>query len=626
MTGRDEATIATTAKSALPIAVLGVVYGDIGTSPLYALRESFLSQDIAVTDDNVLGILSLVFWSLMLVISVKYARFIMHADNGGEGGILALASLAVPMHSRRGAAAVLVLLGLFGTALLYGDGMITPAISVLSAVEGLEVATPRFAGYVVPISIGILVGLFSIQRHGTAAVGRIFGPAMAVWFGFLAILGIEELAQEPRALAALNPLHGLDYLTSQPLTGFLSLGSIFLVVTGAEALYADMGHFDRRQITSGWFAVVLPALTLNYFGQGALLLGDPSAIENPFYEMIPRWALYPSVALAAVATVIASQALISGAFSLTTQALHLDFLPRVRVLHTSEHVEGQVYVPTVNWALMVATVGLVVGFGSSTALAGAYGVAVATTMVITTVLFGVVCRRRWGWGRGATVALVVGFLVIDGAFFAANLTKIPDGGWFPLLIGLALLIVMTTWRRGRELVADQIRQGLPLDTFVDSLAETKPQRVPGTAVYMAKTPGITPSPLLNTLRHNHVVHERVIVVTVVTEHAPRVLPAARDKILEMDEGFAQVILHYGFLERPDVPEALANIVHPSVGYDPTDTDFFVGRETIEATDRPGMALWRERLFARLARNAAAADQYFSLPPERTCEVGQHIDL
>ncbi len=611
---------------ALSIAVLGIVYGDIGTSPLYAMRESFTAHDLAVTHDNILGVLSLIVWSLTIVITVKYAAFVLRADNDGEGGILALASLITPMDEPDSQRSRLVLLGLFGTALLYGDGMITPSISVLSAIEGLEIAAPSLENAVVPISIVILVVLFAVQRHGTARVGSVFGPVMLVWFGVLALLGVREITAEAAVLGAFDPRHAVSFFLDHPTRSFLTLGSVFLVVTGAEALYADLGHFGRRPIIGGWLTIVFPALTLNYLGQGALLLRQPGAIENPFYEMAPSWGVYPAVVLATAATVIASQALISGAFSLTAQALNLDYLPRMSVVHTSDEAEGQIYVPAVNWALMIACILLVLGFRSSSALAAAYGVAVTTTMVITSLLFFVVLRRLWRWSAPAAVALTAGFLVVDVAFFAANIIKIPDGGWFPLVIGTAVFTVMTTWRTGRRLVAARMRQGLPLVEFVDGLDDEELIRVPGTAVYLSKQPDIVPASLLTTLRHHRSLHEKVAICTVMTRRVPRVLPARRARVTPLGKGFFQVVLWYGYAETPDVPAALDAIVSSELRFDPTDTTYVVGRETVTSTERPGMARWRERLFAFMARNAAPAERFFHLPADRTSQIGQTIDI
>lgn len=614
----------------LSLAALGVVYGDIGTSPLYAMRESFLAHaGISVGEENVLGVLSLIFWSLMIVISLKYLAFVMRADNNGEGGILALTALIVPKHHRglRQSRRVLILIGLFGTALLYGDGMITPAISVLSAVEGLEIATPVLEPYIIPVAIGILIGLFMIQRHGTGKVGSIFGPVMIVWFSTLALLGIVHIVQNPGVLAALSPVHAARFFINNKLQGFLALGSIFLVVTGSEALYADMGHFGKRPIQLAWFGLVLPALVLNYFGQGALVIGDPSAIDSPFYRMAPTWALWPLLILATAATIIASQALISGAFSLTMQAVQLGYLSRVRILHTSETESGQIYIPAINWTLMAACVGLVLGFRSSSGLAAAYGVAVATTMVITTVLFFIVTRERWKWSKPVAVSISVGFLFIDLSYFGANLFKVPDGGWFPLIIGAAIFVVMTTWKRGRELLAARLRHGeLSIERFIGSIAHNPPTRVTGTAVYLSSRPGATPPAMLVNFRHNEVLHETVVILSISTSDVPRVAQARRAKVWDLGDGFFQVVLAYGFMEEPNVPEALTSIVHPGFGIRPEHTTYVLGRETVLASDREGMAMWRERLFAMMSRNATSAARFFHLPAEQCLEIGMQVEI
>ena len=530
---------ASKAQIGLALGALGIVFGDIGTSPLYALRESFAGHEgIDVTDANVLGILSLIFWSLVVVISIKYLALVMRADNHGEGGILALTALIGGASSQVGRRRWLIYLGLFGTALLYGDGVITPAISVLSAVEGVEVATPVLRPYVIPIAVIIIVGLFLIQHRGTGAIGSVFGPVMAVWFVVLAVLGLAQIVRHPNVLMAINPGHAVSFFAHNAGFGFLALGSVFLVVTGGEALYADMGHFGRKPIQQAWFVLVLPALLINYFGQGALLIADPSAIDSPFYRMAPTWALYPLVILATVATVIASQALISGAFSLTRQAVSLGYLPRVRILHTSAAEIGQIYIPSVNYLLMLACVGLVFGFRTSGNLAAAYGVAVTATMVITTLLFHAVAVDRWGWNRWAAGVVIAALLGVDLAFFGANLFKVPDGGWFPLLVGVVVFSGLTTWKTGRRLVAERTRRGqLPIERFIESLAKNRPGRVPGTAVYMFAEAGPTPPALIANVRHNETVHERVVIVSVHTADIPHVSQARRARVHDLGEGF-----------------------------------------------------------------------------------------
>jgi KUP system potassium uptake protein len=613
----------------LALTALGVVYGDIGTSPLYALRECFVSvHAVEPTPANVMGVLSLIFWSLLIVISVKYLAFIMRADNGGEGGILALLALARPNGSpeRRGMVP-LVALGLFGAALLYGDGMITPAISVLSAVEGLEVATPVFSPYVVPITIVILVLLFLVQHQGTQSVGAVFGPVSLVWFAVLAVLGVRGIVAHPEVLAALDPLYGVAFFVHNGLHGLLVLGTVFLVVTGGEALYADMGHFGKRPIRLAWFVVVLPALLLNYFGQGALLIGDPAAAHNPFYRLAPGWALYPLVALATVATIIASQAVISGCYSLTRQAIQLQFFPRLEVRHTSSDEIGQIYVPPVNWALMIATVGLVLGFRSSGALAAAYGVAVATTMVITTIIFYVVARELWAWPWWAAGGLAAVFLPVDLAFFGANIVKIEHGGWFPLVIAGAMFTVMATWRQGRELLSQRLQSSsLPLGHLLVDVEHHPPIRVPGTAVFLTASPTGTPSALLHNLKHNKVLHERVILLTVRGEHVPRVPKAKRTEFEALGQGFYRVLVRYGFMESPSIPYVLSTLRLDGKEFSPSQTTFFLGRETLLATKKAGMALWRERLFAFMARNAQSATAFFHIPPNRVVELGLQIEL
>ncbi len=631
----------------LALATLGVVYGDIGTSPLYALRESFSElYGIALTEANILGVLSLIFWSLIIVISVKYLVFVMRADNHGEGGIMALTALVTPQRAavpgggavpEDGAAQpegisrrrnVLILLGLFGAALLYGDSMITPAISVLSAIEGLEVATPIFRPYIIPITIVILVALFLVQQRGTAGIGKVFGPVTIVWFLTLATLGLRQIVRKPVVLTALNPLHGAGFFLRNGITGFLVLGSVFLVVTGGEALYADMGHFGIRPIQLTWFGFVLPALLLNYFGQGALLMAHPEALENPFFLMAPAWALYPLVGLATAATVIASQAVISGAFSLTRQAVQLGYLPRMEIRQTSSKQIGQIYIPALNWVLLVACVGLVIGFGSSSRLAAAYGVGVTTDMVFTTLLFAVVARRLWGWSLPAVAGLCGLFLVIDLSFWGANLPKIPAGGWFPLVVAGVIFTVMTTWKRGRAIIAERVREGqLPVEMFLADPSVHALTRVPGTAVFMSSNPEMTPPSLLHNIKHNHCLHERVVLLTVETEEVPRVADAERVSAEALGEGFYRVVVCYGFVENPNIPEALRLVDCPGLAFPPMETTYFLGRERVISTDRPGMRpRWRERLFGAMARNARNATSFFCIPPNRVVELGAQVEI
>ncbi len=610
----------------LCLASLGIVYGDIGTSPLYALRECFYGQHgIAPTHANVLGVLSLILWSLLLIISVKYLILILRADNRGEGGILALATLVSDVV-RRGR--IFFLLGLFGAALLYADGMITPAISVLGAVEGLHIATPLFDPYVVPIAIVILIGLFLFQSRGTTGVGAVFGPVTMLWFLAISALGLHQIIRAPQVLAAINPIHGFEFFVNNGWRGFVVLGAVFLVVTGGEALYADIGHFGTAPIRRTWFAIVLPALTLNYFGQGALVLIEPAAAVNPFYRMAPSWALYPMVVLATGAAVIASQAIISGAFSLTMQAIQLGYIPRLKVTYTSESIIGQIYVPLVNWALMLSCIGLVLGFRSSSNLAAAYGVAITTTMLITTILFYVVARRRWHWPTAAALPIAAFFVTIDLAFFGANMLKVAHGGWFPLLVSACVLFLMLTWRKGRRVLRSQLGEiCIPLDSFLPDLKNQNIRRVAGTAIYMSGNRFGTPLALLHNLKHNKVLHEQVVLLTVRTEEVPY-LTNARDRIAleKLDEGFWRVQVHFGFMEKPDVPLALAGVKETGLRFDPMRTTYFIGRETILATRKLSLSAWRGSLFAWMTRNAGDATSYFCLPPNGVVELGARVEV
>lgn len=611
---------------AVSLAALGIVYGDIGTSPLYAIKECFVGHHpLAVNSANVLGVLSLIFWSLIIVISIKYLVFVMRAHNRGEGGILALMALISPRDKEgRRRYLFLVMISLFGAALLYGDGMITPAITVLSAIEGLKVVTPVFEPYVIPISIAILVGLFSVQRMGTARIGKLFGPFMLVWFSTLAAVGIWQISQHPQILSAVNPAYAATFLLHNGPHGFLALGAVFLVVTGGEALYADMGHFGLRPIRYAWFVVVLPALVINYFGQAALIIRRPEAVDNPFFNMFPQWALLPMVVIATVAASIASQAVISGAFSLTRQAVQLGYSPRVTITHTSEDEMGQIYIPFVNYVLMFATIGLVLGFRSSTALASAYGVAVTTTMIITTILIAVVARQQWRWSLPVVLGIAACFAIPDLAFFAANIIKIHDGGWFPLVVAALVFTLMTTWRRGRMILDDRLREGsLPATLFVDSIRRNPPVRVPGTAAFLFRNAEGTPTALLHNLKHNKVLHERVLLMTITTEEVPHVEEKDRYSVAELGLGIERLIVRYGFMEDPDIPAALAALPQPLTV---DAVSFFLGRETLIATKRPGMAAWREKLFAWMTNNARGAAAFFRLPPNRVVEVGAQIEL
>ncbi len=611
------------------LTTLGVVYGDIGTSPLYALRECFYGPHaVTPTHDNVVGVLSLIFWSLVIVISIKYLVFVLRADNQGEGGILSLTALATPIKpSGRAERPLLIVIGIFGASLLYGDGIITPAISVLGAMEGLSIGTAVFEPYVVPITIVILAGLFLFQSRGTARVGKVFGPIMLLWFAVIAMLGLAQIVRHPSVVTAVNPLHAASFFIANGWHGYLVLGSVFLVVTGGEALYADMGHFGTRPIRIDWFTIVLPALLLNYFGQGALLLEDPSAAEHPFYLLAPPWALYPMIALSATAAVIASQAVISGAYSLTMQAVQLGFSPRMKIEHTSRLEFGQIYIPTVNWALMMGSILIVLAFRTSSNLAAAYGVAVTSTMVITTILFYTVATERWHWSRLAAGSLAGFFIVVDLAFFGANIIKVAQGGWFPLLLAYFVFTVMTTWKQGRRILSERIQStSRPLDEFLSNVVKRGVTRVPGTAIFMNGNASRTPLALLHNLQHNKVLHDRVLFVTVKTQQVPHVDPEKRIEVEEFGNGIFRVKLYYGFMEDPDVPEVLAGIDDARVKSDPRDTTFFLGRETIIATKRPGMAMWREKLFALVSRNAASATAYFGIPPDRVVELGEQVEI
>ncbi len=612
----------------MSLGALGVVYGDIGTSPLYAIRECFYGPHrVPVTPANIFGVLSLVFWSLVIVVTLKYHVYVLRLDNRGEGGILALMGLVGPGRRRGRQRWFLMAIGLFGAALLYGDGMITPVISVLGAIEGIAVYTPVFEKYIAPITITILVLLFLFQRYGTARIGSVFGPVIFLWFSTIAVLGISAIVRAPEVLAAVNPAHAVRFFANNGLQGFLVLGAVFLVATGGEALYADMGHFGEKPIQIDWFGFVGPSLLLNYFGQGALLMRNPDAAHNPFYRMAPSWALFPLVILATAATIIASQAIISGAFSLTRQAVQLGYLPRVRIDHTSSIAIGQIYVPSVNWGLMVATIALVLGFRTSSNIAAAYGVAVTLTMIITTVLAGVVSRERMGWKTPVALAVTVGFLFADVAFFGANIVKIVHGGWFPLLVAGAVFTLMTTWRSGRRILHDRIQESaLSDDQFVKSIERRPPPRVAGTAVFMDRTPDGIPLALLHNLRHNKVLHEKVVLLTALTEEVPYVSDEEQVEVRELGQGLFRIVARYGFMETPDVPELLKSIELPGVSFDPSSTTFFLGRETLLATERPGMAIWREKLFSWMTRNAQSAALFFRLPPNRVVELGAQIEL
>jgi KUP system potassium uptake protein len=611
---------------ALALGALGIVYGDIGTSPLYAFREAFEHQHLDPTNEvNALGVVSIAFWALVIIISIKYLAIMMRADNHGEGGILALTAMIMPKGAGSRKISFAVALGIFGTALLYGDGLITPAISVLSAVEGVQEATTALDSLIIPIAVGILAVLFLVQKRGTGGIGRVFGPIMVLWFATLAALGLNQVIQRPSVLKAVNPVYAYDFFAASPMTAFLTLGSIFLVVTGGEALYADMGHFGRRPIQISWYCFVLPALLLNYFGQAALILGNPEAVERPFFKLAPEWAIVPLVVLATMATVIASQALISGAFSLTVQAVQLDYLPRVKIRHTSSDHRGQVYVPLVNWMLMIGCIGLVLTFQSSKNLAAAYGIAVTSTMAITTMLFYILAVNRWNWSKAKALAVTVPLLIIDLAFLGANIPKIPHGGWFPLLIAVGLLVQMMTWRKGRQLVAARIHRGeRPIGEVLDEYA--KVARVPGTAVFMFKDLGKAPPALVNNLKHNKVLHKCTLIVAVETAEVPRVDVSERAVVTKVEPGVFQILLRFGFTEEPNVVEALSMINERGLEFDLEDSTFFLGHESIIAGKVPGMNPWLEHLFVLLNRGADSAGRFFNLPNDKIFEVGSHVEI
>jgi KUP system potassium uptake protein len=618
-----------TTAAALMLAALGVVFGDIGTSPLYAIKECFNGPHAApLTHESILGVLSLMFWSLTMVVAVKYLMFVTRADNDGEGGSLALLAL-VPEKMRRSSKAggPLVLLVLFGASLLYGDGIITPAISVLSAIEGLEVATSALKPVIVPLTTLIIVALFMAQRKGTAGIGGVFGPVMIVWFGTLGVLGVIQILRTPAVLHALNPVHGVLFLVQHGYHAFLVLGSVVLCVTGGEALYADMGHFGRTAIKRAWFWMVMPSLVLNYFGQGALILDDPAAAASPFYGLVPRWGLYPMVALSTAAAVIASQAMISGAFSITRQAVQLGYFPRVTIVHTSREHEGQIYIPEVNAGMALACLVLVWTFKTSGSLAAAYGIAVTGTMTITSITYFVVVTQTWKWPVWRALPLVAWFLLFDGSFLAANVVKIADGGWVPIAMGLVVFTAMTTWKTGKNRLGAHIAQGAePLDAFLDQVGEQKPPRVPGTAVFMTASRDGVPIVMRHHYRHNQVLHEQVVLLTIISQDIPFVSPKKRIVVEELREGFFRVTAAFGFMETPRIPAILEACAIFGLAVDPESVTFYLGRETLIATRRPGMATWRKGLFAFMSRNARTATAYFGIPPDRVVELGLQVEL
>lgn len=609
------------------IGAMGVVYGDIGTSPLYAMRESFAGHHpLAIDQIHIFGVLSLVFWSMILVVTVKYVAFTMRADNKGEGGSLALLALISNKVSGAKWTSGIVLLGVFATALFYGDSMITPAISVLSAVEGLSVINPALSTFVVPLALIILVGLFVIQSRGTARVGALFGPIMLLYFAVLAVLGLINIARVPEVLLALNPWYAVQFFIVDGVKAFLALGSVVLAVTGAEALYADMGHFGRRPIRVSWLVYVMPALMLNYLGQGAMLLADPSAIQSPFFLLAPEWALIPLVMLATMATVIASQAVITGAFSVTQQAIQLGFLPRLSIKFTSASAQGQIYIPFINWGLMVCVIALVLTFKSSSNLAAAYGIAVTGAMTIDTILLGVVVFSLWRWNRWVGFGLLGVFLAVDVAYFSANLTKVPDGGWVPLVIGLVIFTLLTTWSRGRQLMQKKLLESaMPIEVFIKS-ASTTATRVPGTAVFLTSTATGVPHALLHNMKHNKILHERVVFLTMNIDNVPYVPATSRITVEALGEGFYRIIVRYGFMQDPDIPKALALAEPQGLTFKMMETSFFLARQTLIASEKPGMALWREKVFAWMLRNATNAMEFFKLPTNRVVELGSQVEI
>ena len=617
-------------KHSLPtlmIGAIGVVYGDIGTSPLYAMKESFVgAHPLAVDPLHIFGVLSLVFWSLMLIVTLKYVLVAMRADNKGEGGSFALLALISRNLGEKKWAAGLVTLGVLATALFYGDAMITPAISVLSAVEGLTIVNAGLKPLVIPIAIVILIGLFLVQSRGTARVGAMFGPIVLVYFAALAALGIVNIVNHPEIVGILSPHWAVQFFLYDPKLAFLAMGSVFLAVTGAETLYADMGHFGRKAIGVSWLTLVYPCLMLNYMGQGALLLSNPAAAENPFFLMAPDWARLPMVLLATAATIIASQAVISGAFSVTHQAIQLGFLPRLRTEHTSARAAGQIYIPAVNWALLVMVVLLVVGFGESTRLAAAYGISVSGTMIITTLMLAVLIFQVWKWNRVLATLTIGLFLAVDGIFFASNITKIADGGWFPLLVAAVIFVVLTTWATGRALMRQRLAEdALPLDVFIKSAASV--HRVRGTAVFLSTSADNVPSAMLHNLKHNQVLHERVLILNVKVEEVPHVPAKDRLEVHGAGKGFYRVILHYGFMDEVDVPEDLVRIEACGEGFNMMSTSFFLGRQKLIATkEKPGMALWRERLFAWMMKSSESAMEFFKLPTNRVIELGSQLRI
>ena len=611
----------------LSLAALGVVFGDIGTSPLYTMKEVFsLSKHpVELTQFNVLGILSLIFWSLIMIVSAKYVAFIMRADNRGEGGIMALLSLANKNTVSSNKRTWIMILGILGACMFYADGMITPAISVLSAIEGLEVVAPSLNYLIIPITLIVLFILFWAQSRGTSVVGSLFGPVMFFWFLTLAVLGILNIIHQPHVLIAVNPIHAFNFFKLAPMVAFVALGAVVLSVTGAEALYADMGHFGRRPIRLAWFVFVLPALTLNYFGQGALIISNPENIKNPFYLMAPEFLVIPLIVLATLATIIASQAVITGAFSVSRQALQLGFLPRMHVAHTSENQEGQIYLPRINWLLMIAVMVLVITFKSSGNLAGAYGIAVTGDMVISTLLASFVFYEVWKWNSTKTIIFMFIFLMIDFAFFSANILKIPDGGWFPILIGLIIFLLMTTWKKGRALLYKILKgEAIEINSFIKSIGANPPPRVEGIAIFMTPNSDGVPHALLHNLKHNKVIHEKVIILTVMFMDYPHSLTKDLLTVEKLPYDFYKVIVKYGFKDEPDLPKDLALCAKNGLNIDPMNSSYFIGKEILLATPRDNMNYWRKKLFIGLFRSAETITNQFKLPPNRVVELGSQI--
>ncbi len=624
--GKDAAKQST---FALTIAAIGVVFGDIGTSPLYTMREAFSPRyGLAANAENVLGVLSLIFWALIIVVTAKYVFFMMRANNRGEGGMMALLALVLRATKRGSTKRLLLIsLGLFGASMFYGDGIITPAISVLSAVEGLEVAAPGLKPFVIPLTIIIVIVLFLVQQKGTASVGAVFGPVTVVWFAVLGLLGATSIVQNPAIFSALSPVYAVQFFTHNQLAAFLAMGAVVLAITGTEGIYTDMGHFGKRPIRIAWSLWVLPALLLNYFGQGALILRDPAALEHPFYKLAPGWALYPLIGLATLATVIASQAVISGTYSLTRQAIQLGYCPRMDIFHTSESEIGQIYMPWINWSLLVAVILLILGFGSSSNLAGAYGVAVTGMMLIDTILAFVVITTLWNWSKWIAVPLVLAFLCIDLAFFSATSVKLVDGGWFPILVAVILFVLFTTWYRGRQVLMQQLAPGaIGIEPFVNSITQHPPTRVPGTAVFLTTATEGVPHALLHNLNHNKVLHERILLLTVLTEEVPHVDDEERIEVAPLSAEFFRVIVRYGFKDQPDVPAALELGKAHGLDVKMMETSFFLSRQTLVPKLGKDMALWREKIFALMSRNASSATGFFNIPANRVVELGTRVEL